>query len=200
MNSKLETIKSYDTNASFLAEYFRGLLDIERRREFREFISVLPGKNILDLGCGGGDHSAYFVSQRLDVVAADISGGMARIAKSRGIRTVIMDMENLGFQDDAFDGIWAVTSLLHVPKSELPGVVRNLSYLLKQNGVIYSCVKEGEGERMIVDKLNPSTRRFFAFWQGEEFLNLFEPYFNLINFRKNTVGSTNFLHYLGMRR
>ena len=57
------------------------------------------------------------------------------------------------FQDlnetDRYDGIWACSSILHLPKPELISVMGKMTAALKRNGVIYTSFKYGtfEGER-----------------------------------------------------
>ena len=48
-----------------------------------------------------------------------------------------------------FDGIWAASSLLHVPSNEIEMVLIKLKASLKENGVFYASFKKGdfEGER-----------------------------------------------------
>ena len=48
-----------------------------------------------------------------------------------------------------YDGIWACSSILHVPTSELKSVILKMSEALKKKGIIYTSFKYGtfEGER-----------------------------------------------------
>jgi len=55
-----------------------------------------------------------------------------------------MDIENLEFQDEIFDGIWAATSLLHIPKANLNKVIKKLNKILKDEGILHISVKEGK--------------------------------------------------------
>ena len=50
---------------------------------------------------------------------------------------------------DTYDGIWACSSILHLPKNELFSVIRKMCNALKGTGVIYTSFKYGdfEGER-----------------------------------------------------
>ena len=48
---------------------------------------------------------------------------MIRLCKQKGLNAQIGDLENLPFDDNSFDGIWACASLLHMPKSNLPKVL-----------------------------------------------------------------------------
>ena len=57
----------------------------------------------------------------------------------------------MGFEDvasvDAFDGIWACASLLHVAMVDFPDVSRRLITALRPGGAWYLSFKYGEGER-----------------------------------------------------
>ena len=49
---------------------------------------------------------------------------------------------------NAYDGIWACASLLHVARTDLPDVLRRLHKLMKPNGILYASFKYGTGERI----------------------------------------------------
>jgi len=189
---KTSTIDSYNKNAREFAKKFLELMELERRYEFGKFIELLNGKNILDLGCGAGDHSLFFKEQGLNVTAIDLSEEMIKLCKEKKLNAFVMDIEDLKFDNNSFEGIWAVTSLLHIPKSKIDGVIMKLYNLLKQNGILYVCIKEGVGEKNIQDK---NGERFFAFWQKEEFLNLVQDKFRLIEFKQIILGHTTFLQF-----
>ena len=192
MDCKKKTIESYNQNTKEFTEKFKKLMDLIRRYEFQRFIDLLNGKKILDLGCGSGDHSLYFKERGLDVTAIDLSEEMIKLCKEKGLNAFVMDIERLDFKDNSFDGVWAVTSLLHIPKSKLPKVIKKLNLILKDNGILYVCVKEGEGEGLVEDK-SGNTSRFFAFWREEELKKLFEDYFVLIENEKVRLKNTTFL-------
>ena len=116
---KKETIDSYNEHAEFFSNKFKSLMDLKMRYEFKRFIELLPGKDILDLGCGSGDHSVYFIQRRLKVISIDLSKEMISLCKQKGLNASVMDIEDLKFKNNIFDGIWSVTSLLHVPKSKI---------------------------------------------------------------------------------
>lgn len=184
---KAKTILSYNKHTKYHAKRFGGLTDILRRSEFKHFIELLPGKHILDLGCGSGDHGLFFKEQGLEVSAVDISKEMVALAREKGVGAEIMDIEQLAFAPATFDGIWSVTSLLHIPKAMLPKVIKDLYRILKPGGILYVCVKEGEGEGMITDNVDGTTERFFSFWRLEELIDLFLPLFSTIPFDKERV-------------
>jgi len=151
---------------------------------------------IWGVGCGDGEHGAYFMEKGFDVVGIDLSDSFLEMARKKSLNTLKMDLEDLKFNDNSFDGIWAVTSLLHVPKSKINKVLGKLSDVLKSDGILYVCVKEGKGEKFVIDKEDSSTKRFFAFWKKDEFLDFTEAYFNLLDFTEVKVKNTTFLEFL----
>ena len=52
-------------------------------------------------------------------------------------------------EEDRYDGIWACSSILHLPFDELGEVLQKMARALKREGVIYTSFKYGtfEGER-----------------------------------------------------
>jgi len=192
MDYKKITIDSYNQKAREFSKKFKEFTDLNRRYEFQRFIDLLNGKQILDLGCGSGDNSLYFKEKGLDVTAIDLSEEMIKLCKEKGINAFLMDIENLEFEDKSFDGIWAATSLLHIPKSKLSKVIEKLNAILKDDGILFVCVKEGEGEELVYDKIT-STKRFFAFWKEEELKKLFDNYFVLLESEKVQLENTVFL-------
>ena len=180
---KKKTIESYNKNAKEFSKKFKDNMDLERRREFQRFIDLLNGKKILDLGCGSGEHSLFFKEQGLDVTAIDLSEEMIKLCKEKGLNVFLMDIENLNFPENSFDGIWAVSSLLHIPKHKIDKVLKKLNALLKNNGILYICLKEGNGEEAIKDNFE-NTSRFFSFWQEDELKETFGNYFIPIESKK----------------
>ena len=81
-----------------------------------------PGAHVLDLGCGGGWHSAQLRDAGFVVTAVDGSAGLAAEVKRRWA----IDVRVMGFDqlDDinAFDGVWASASLHHARAEQLPGI------------------------------------------------------------------------------
>jgi len=185
---KKVTIDSYNRNFLALSKKFKRLTDIHRRKEFPTFIKLLRGDKILDLGCGSGDHAEYFSRQGLDVTCVDLSEEMIKLCKDKGLKTELMDIENLKFEDNSFDGILAIASLLHVPKIKIGRVVDDIYRILKDGGILYVGVKEGYGERFV----EKNGRRFFSFYQENELLEYFNK-FELLDSWKSVLGESIFL-------
>ena len=141
------TLRYYDSNAqSFVA----GTIDVDMSSIQDAFLSLLhSGARILDLGCGTGRDSRYFLSRGFAVTACDGSARMCEVASTNtGLEVRHLLFENLDYVDE-FDGIWACSSLLHVPSTGLKGIFSLVHRALKSNGVFYCSFKYGtyEGER-----------------------------------------------------
>lgn len=192
------TADSYNRHAASHAKRFEGLFDLQRRDEFKLFMQCLKGRRVLDLGCGAGEHAAYFAGKGLDVTAIDISPAMIVLAKERSpaLDARVMDMERLDFPANTFDGVWAVTSLLHLPKKNVPAVIESVAGVLKDNGILYVCMKEGTGEGLEQDRHDSGTQRYFAYWRRDELKAVLEPRFGVYVDRLTPVGDRRFLELL----
>jgi SAM-dependent methyltransferase len=112
------------------------------------FLSSLPkGGSILELGCGGGQDSAYMWSKGFfNLTPTDGSAELARHAEAQLYRPVkVMQFSEL--QDEqAFDGIWAEASLLHVPRAQLPDILNRINRAVKPGGIFHATFKAGAAE------------------------------------------------------
>ena len=108
---------------------------------------VVPGGSILDLGCGAGSAALYFTRKGYKVLAVDGCAEYCEHTRRRaGCEVRQMLFGELDYTN-AFDGVWACASLLHVGKDALPGVLRLIRRALKKDGVFYASFKYGETER-----------------------------------------------------
>ena len=141
------TINYYNLNAKNFIENTQNA-DMHLAQE--TFLQLLPGSaSILDFGCGSGRDIKYFLSQRFQVDAIDGSEELCRIASDyAGIKVKKMLFKELE-EIEKYDGIWACSSILHLPQNELKAVLEKMVKALKINGIIYTSFKYGdfEGER-----------------------------------------------------
>ena len=141
------TIEYYNRNA---ARYLEDTVGVEFTEIQNAFLNLLPeGALILDFGCGSGRDSLEFLRRGYQVEATDGSEEMCRAAAGlTGLAVQKMLFRELDEQEK-YDGIWACSSILHLPKPELRDVLGRMTVALKKNGVIYISFKYGafEGER-----------------------------------------------------
>ena len=143
--------------------------------EFAKQVKKSGGRRVLDCGCGSGVQSKLLFEKGLEVVGLDLSPRMINEAKKRvpEAKFVVGDMTKMEFTDEAFDGVYARASLLHVPKNLIPKVLRSINKILKDGGILYLALKEGEGEGEVVDeRFGKKVRRFFSFFKTSEIKKL----------------------------
>lgn len=144
MNNK--TLQYYNQNAD---AFIQSTISVDFKPNQDKFINLLTGKTVLDFGCGSGRDTRYFLEAGLDVTATD---GSEELCKSASAYTQIPVRQML-FQEldetDCYDGIWACSSILHLPKIELKPVLNQMIQALHLHGIIYTSFKYGsfEGER-----------------------------------------------------
>jgi SAM-dependent methyltransferase len=140
----LDSIEYYNQNAS---EYFEQTVNIDMQECLDKFTRLLPeGGSILDLGCGSGRDSAYFISCGYDVTAMDASEEMCDLASIHiGQDVLKLSFAEMDF-DEVFDGIWACASLLHVPSDEIDSIFTKIIKSLKINGILFMSFHYGDFE------------------------------------------------------
>lgn len=149
MNQGKRTDKTIDFYNAQATQYVAETVDLDVSNIRNLFLNHIPeGGHILDLGCGSGRDSRFFISHGYSVTAVDASDELAALASG----FIGQPVKNLLFQEldylETFEGIWACASLLHCPKSEMGGVMQRMIRALKPNGILYMSFKHGVDERV----------------------------------------------------
>lgn len=160
------TIAYYDNHAQAFAS---STCDVDFHETQDAFEALLaPGAHILDFGCGSGRDARHFLQHGFSVTATDGSPELCSLASR--ISGIIV--RNELFEDlsdvSAYDGIWACSSILHLPKETLTSVLRKMARALKPQGIIYASFKYGTFEGM-------RNERYFSDFTEETFGSLLEP-------------------------
>ena len=139
------SIGFYDTNAQ---DFFDRSVEADMARGYADFMALLPaGGRVLDAGCGSGRDALAFHRQGFQVTAMEASARLAGLARAHtGLPIEVMTFDQVTWRE-AFDGIWACASLLHVPRVSLPGAVGRLRDALVPGGVLWMSFKYGREER-----------------------------------------------------
>ena len=99
---------------------------------------------ILDLGCGSGRDSYYFLQHGYQVCAVDGSTELCRLAEDYlGQKVHNITFQQLNWQDK-FDGVWACASLLYCTAEELPDILQRVADSMKVHGILYLSFKYGD--------------------------------------------------------
>ncbi|MCI5510633.1 MAG: class I SAM-dependent methyltransferase [Eubacterium sp.] len=159
------TIDYYNLNAE---NFIQSTQNVDMHLLQDKFLHLLnEGAAILDFGCGSGRDTRYFLDKGYQVTATD---GSAELCRRASAFTGIEVKERLfGELDeiDTYDGIWACSSILHLPKNELLPVIKKMCDALKSTGVIYTSFKYSDFEgvrngRYFTDFTEDSFKEFIA--------------------------------------
>lgn len=105
-------------------------------------LGPLPGKAVLDFGCGHGMAAVVLARHGANVTAFDLSPGYVEEARTRAeanrvsVQCLVADGETLPFPDAAFDAIWGNAILHHL---DMDTAGRELRRVLKPGGVAVFC-------------------------------------------------------------
>jgi SAM-dependent methyltransferase len=170
-----------DSGASFYNKiaksYYETKGKIYPKKDLDKFLSYIePSSSILDLGCGPGQASKIFCERKYLVTGLDFSEEMLKIAKKEApcAKFILEDIRNIDkiFRNELFEGIWACSSFLHIPKKEMPSVFNQVYNLLKNQGRFYIAVKEGEGEKDWIDEEHGNIKRHLSYFKKGEIIKL----------------------------
>ncbi len=141
------TVGHYDRHADRFWEGTRDHDVSQNIAALLRHIAAAPPCTILDLGCGPGRDLAAFTGLGHTAVGLEASPRLAQMARAYSRCEVWeQDFLALDLPPDHFDGIFANAALFHVPRQELPRVLRELSATLKPGGVLFSSNPRGQNE------------------------------------------------------
>jgi len=133
--------------------YYDSTVNVDMRHLYDLVLPYLkPGAAILDLGCGSGRDSKFFLAQGFQVTAIDATAEMTRLAgENTGLEVRCLKAQELDYEH-CFDLVWACASLLHVPFAEMPLVWGKIAKALVPGGIVFVSLKKGEFEGVRFDR------------------------------------------------
>lgn len=144
MNTK--TIEYYNENVDKFVNDTQDVVFCATQDLFLSYLN--EGNSILDLGCGSGRDTKYFLSKGYRVDATDGSMEICKVASDyTGINVKCLLFNELD-EIDKYDGIWACASILHLDRDDLIDVFHRIARALKDNGILYTSFKYSEFEGM----------------------------------------------------
>lgn len=141
--------------ADFWEKFPRGYID--------NFVSLLPGHKILDLGSGPGRDALLLRSSGLDVVCLDGSEKMVQTTRNLGFESILSDIRDLSVPKNSFDGIWAYSSIIHISFDEAIMVMRKASSILREGGILFLGLIRGSGGQF-VQIGESSLKRYYEYY------------------------------------
>ncbi|WP_282344224.1 class I SAM-dependent methyltransferase [Pseudomonas sp. PS02288] len=100
---------------------------------------------LLDFGCGPGRDLRTFKALGHTPVGLDGTARFVEMARAdSGCEVWQQDFLALDLPPERFDGVFANASLFHVPRADLPRVLRQLHATLKPGGVLFASNPRGD--------------------------------------------------------
>ena len=149
----------------------RGIFDNEK--ELNEFAGLLPkGAKILDVGCGAGvPVTKFLIDSGFEVIGIDLSERMLKLAREHvpKAKFIKMNMTDLEFEENSFDGLVAFYSIFHVSRKKHSAIFQKFHEILKPDGIMLISLgsKEWEGTEEF-----HGAEMFWSFYSPEKSLQM----------------------------
>lgn len=170
-----QTIDAYNQNATAWAKSRSGKgYWLKEKQKFQKYL--LRGK-LLEVGSGGGRDAKELIEMGYNYIGTDISKELLEEARKNnpGVTFLHKSVYELDFPPQTFDGFWACAVLLHMPKDRIDNALQSIHKVIKKGGIGFISLKKGDDEKFIEgDHVGISYKRFFAFYQQEEFTEKLE--------------------------
>ena len=179
----------------------KGEIEDWKAIERAEFLALLKSeekRSLLEVGAGHGRDSKFFQENGFHVTCIDLSPKMVKLCQQKELNASLMDMVHLGFPDDSFDAVYALNSMLHLPKKELPIALQNIRRVLKPNGLFFLGVYGGDDFEGIWEEDSYNPKRFFALYSDEKIKQVATESFKLL-FLKQIRLENEKMHFQSLR-
>ncbi len=147
-----EISKIVEQGYNKIAKDYYNYRDINKfNSELEKFLSLLPKEShVLDVGCGAGIPTANFLIKKgVQVTGIDLSETMLTLAQENvpNAEFIKMDINDIKFGKNTFDGIISVYTLFHLPKEKHFQIFKKFFEIVKPGGIllINTGILESEG-------------------------------------------------------
>ena len=142
-------------------------------------IRGLAPASVLELGCGPGAFAAALADAGVSVTAIDQSERMVALTAARGEQARRADVQDLPFDDGAFDLVVANYMLYHVP--DLPRALGQIVRVLRPGGALVAVTNSTRKLRELWDLIGVDGRdRAEVSFNSENGTELLAPYFDAV--------------------
>jgi SAM-dependent methyltransferase len=112
---------------------YRDVAGVDARDVAFRLVATARPQLILEVGCGEGELAARLQEElAVDVTAVDQSTRMVELTRERGVNALVADVQELPFDDEAFDAVVAAWMLYHV--ADIDRALAEISRVLRPGG------------------------------------------------------------------
>lgn len=191
----LETIQTYNQISQEYDNETAGFWDAFPNTIIQNFIENTKGR-VLDVGSGPGRDGLILEDHGLEIVCLDASRSMVELTRQKGLISILADFNKMPVADSSFDGVWAYTSLIHTPKTELPQALLEIKRVLRLGGTFGIGVIEGDTEGY-THSSGINLPRYFAYYSIVELAGILDGHgFDVFYFEQFKPKSRNYLNFL----
>jgi SAM-dependent methyltransferase len=103
---------------------------------------IPAGARVLELGCGAGVPMTVVLAEGRELTGVDISATQISLARANVPNATFLhaDMTALTFEPESFDAVVAFYSLTHVPRDDVPPLLRRIRDWLRPGGVFLAAM------------------------------------------------------------
>ncbi|MFC2038985.1 class I SAM-dependent methyltransferase [Chloroflexota bacterium] len=187
--------KAYDRHSQ--EREFGGVSDwkITERAHFLTMLQQEQKESLLEIGAGPGKDSLFFKKKGLYVEATDLSSEMVKLCLQKGLSARVMDMGDIQFQENSFDAVYSLNSMLHLTKIEFPIVLQQISRVLKPDGIFYLGMHGGNESEGVWDEDTYTPKRFFSFYSDDHLQQVIAKTFELLYFKSISTETDSSIHF-----
>ncbi len=141
------------------------------RQLLDSFAERMQGEGLAcDLGCGPGHVARYLHDHGVNVCGVDLSPAMVELARQLNpdIPFTTGNMRALDVPDAAWRGIAAFYSIIHIPRAEVPAMLRELRRVLQPRGILLMAFHIGEEVVHLEEWWDEPVSLDFTFFQPTE--------------------------------
>ena len=141
---------------------------VQERERFLELLRDEGKTSLVDIGSGPGVHAVYFHNQGLAVTCVDLSPAMVARCKEKGLEAYVSDVLHLASLGKRFDAAFAMNSLLHLPRAQIPGALKAIRDSLTPGGLFYWGQYGGEQREGVSEDDKYKPKRFYSLMEDEQ--------------------------------
>ncbi len=168
-----DVLNSYDLVAD---EYVKRIFqELEHKPLDRQLLDRLAVKAhavgpVCDLGCGPGHVARYLHQRGVHVIGVDLAPMMVQHASSLnpGIEFLRGDMRSLDIEAEAWGGIAAFYSIIHIPRPEVVAVLGEMMRVLRPGGTLLLAFHIGDDILHLEEWWGQQVSVDFTFFRPEE--------------------------------